>query len=249
MQIDQMKVGHSVDIFITREGYNYRLGSKIEEVKANIVYITLITSKSRVFHFHKDDDITVIYKSENRLFRWNKAKGGSAMLDGDMVHCLQLAGEGKPYNRRDSFRVTLEETAVFERYIQKEDVSEEDVQKALEARHNLMEEMKSENVQLPLEEDPRYEKKEFTAFIKDLSESGVGIYTNETLEKGESVAFELFSPYGKMKFEAEVQRKTDERKEAFRMFYGCSFTKLDKNLIKYLYDLQRIQLKKKKDKL
>lgn len=249
MQIDQMKVGHSVDIFITREGYSYRLGSKIEEVKANIVYITLITSKSRVFHFHKDDEIVVIYKSDNRLFRWENARGGTAMLDGDMVHCLQLFGEGKPYNRRDSFRVTLEETAVFERFVMKEDVTGEDIQKALEAKKKLQEEMKSEDVQLLPEEDPRYEKKEFTAFIKDLSESGVGIYTNEKLEKGEGVSFEIFSTYGKMRFDAEVQRQAEERKDAFRTFYGCSFTKLDKNLTKYLYDLQRIQLKKMKGKL
>ena len=249
MQTEQMKVGKSVDIYITREGYSYRLGSKIEGVKANVVYITLITSRSRVFHFRKEDEVAVIYKSENRLFKWENVRGGTAMLEGDMVHCLQLIGEGKPYNRRDSFRVALEETAVFGHFVRKENVTEEEIKKAQEARKKLAEEMKTENVQLLPEEDPRYEKREFSAYIKDLSESGVGIYTNEKLEKGESVSFEIFTPYGKMKFEAEVQRTTDERKDAFRIFYGCFFTKLDKNLTKYLYDLQRIQLKKMKGKL
>ena len=229
MQVSEMKVGRSVDIFILREGYNYRLGSKIEEVRNGVVYITLITSKNRVFQFRQTDEIVVIYKTENRLFKWTKVTGGIGNLDGDVVHVLYMTGEGKPYNRRATFRVPFEESVVCERYVLKEG-----------------EYVSDEETEVDPETDERFELKQFTSFVNDLSANGVGLFTNEPLEIGDEFTFEIHSPYGKMFFAAEVQRIADERKNAMRRFYGCSFTKSNEELPKYLYDLQRLELRKKR---
>lgn len=255
MKVEEMKIGRAVDILILREGFKYRLGSKIEEVKKDIVYVSLITSKGRVFHFEETDEIVVIYKTDTRLFKWNKVRGGIDQLDGDRVHILKLPGEGKPYNRRDSFRVPVDESAVFSRYVMKEKVTQAEIDVAkmkLEAHKAAYVTAEGKEPTEPItllpEEDPRYEKKQFTGLIKDISESGVGMYTNEKLEIGSEVTFELFTSFGKMKFYADVMRVVDERRNAFNLYYGCSFTKSDKDLPRYLVEIQRIQLKKMKGK-
>ena len=64
MQLKDMKVGKSIDILINREGYNYKLVSKVEEVGVGKVYISLITARNRVFMFRSDDKVQFIYKTD-----------------------------------------------------------------------------------------------------------------------------------------------------------------------------------------
>lgn len=230
MQLKDMKVGKSIDILINREGYNYKLVSKVEEIGVGKVYISLITARNRVFMFKPEDKVQFIYKTDERLWVWGGAKGSVEELDGEKVHCLTVLDNAKSYNRRNSYRVMIGEEICMRKYVVKPgaDFSQE------------------EDEEIPIEIDPRYDVIRFEGKLKNLSESGIGIFTNEPLKEEEEIYADIPTKFGMMASVAKVKRAVDEREGDYRTFYGCEFTKSDKRLGKYLFELQREQLKKTK---
>lgn len=232
MQLKDMRLGKSIDILINREGYNYKLVSKVEEIGIGKIYITLITAHNRVFMFRPEDKIQFIYKTEERLWVWSGAKGSIEELEGERVHCLTVPDIAKSYNRRNSYRVLIGEEICMRKYTARPgaDFSEETEEKE----------------EIPIELDPRYEVVRFEGKLKNLSESGIGIFTNEPLKEEDEIYADIPTKFGMMASVARVKRAVTEREGDYDTFYGCEFVKSDKRLGKYLFDLQREQLKKMK---
>ena len=51
MLLENIPLGRTLEIYIDREGYRYRLVSKVEEAKSNQVCVSLIASNGRAFQF------------------------------------------------------------------------------------------------------------------------------------------------------------------------------------------------------
>lgn len=230
MQIKEMKPGSSIDILVHREGYEYRLVSKVEEARETKLFISLIAARNRVFMFKPTDKIEFIYKQDERMFIWKNVKGSVSELDGERVHCLIAAPNGETYNRRSSFRVYLAEEMYFTRYIPKEEGI-------------TLERLPNDE---PIEDDPRFDKVRFRGFIKNLSENGIGIFTNEPLKEGDEFSFSYKTKYGNMNCVAMVRRITEEKEGSYNNFFGCILEKADKRLGKYLFDIQRERLKRQR---
>ena len=49
MLLENIPLGRTLEIYIDREGYRYRLVSKVEEAKSNQVCVSLIASNGRAF--------------------------------------------------------------------------------------------------------------------------------------------------------------------------------------------------------
>ena len=60
MLLENIPLGRTLEIYIDREGYRYRLVSKVEEAKSNQVCVSLIASNGRAFQFHAEDDMHCI---------------------------------------------------------------------------------------------------------------------------------------------------------------------------------------------
>lgn len=95
-------------------------------------------------------------------------KGSVAELEGEKVHCLESVKEGESYNRREAFRVRLGVEHTITKLIPREKEEEESSEKDM-------------NTDI-LDED--YEFITLPCVIKDLSETGVGIYTNDKMDIG-----------------------------------------------------------------
>lgn len=237
MLLENITLGRVVEIYIDREGYRYRLTSKVEDVDEKRMCVTLIASNNKVFAFKPSDKIRIVYRDAEQMWEWDNVKAGMVKFDGVLVHYFDITNKGRSFNRRNAYRINLGDEILIGYY----DVPESEAKSS----------------EVPMEEDDEnkevygYVKPEIIqGIVKDVSATGVGICTNTVFNKDDSFFFEIPSPYGGLKMKAQVVRSTELRatNNRYSIYYGCVLTQADKKLINYIYDIQREQLKKQKEK-
>ena len=222
MLLGDTKVGKPIELQIQRDGYNYRVVSKIEEVSEGRICISLIASSKRIFEFLDTDVVDLVYRKDDRMWKWCNVKGGIVELDGEQFHCLMSTERGESYNRRNAFRVPMNQV--------------------IELQYKVMEEGS-----LP-EITECFRMKSCIALLRDISEVGVGFYTNNLIDLENEVFFQFSTECGWIKCEAIVVRFFEARHGNFRYYYGCRFQETSKALTKYIYEMQRHELQKARDR-
>lgn len=223
MLVGETKVGKQIEIFINRDGYHYRVVSKIEEASEGRICISLIASSKRVFQFLDTDVIDLVYRNEDRMWKWDNVKGGITELDGEQFHCLMTTEQGESYNRRNAYRVSVNET--------------------IELFHKILEQGSFQEM------EECYRMKSCAAMLRDISEVGVGFYTDELIDIQDEIAFHLSTEVGEIKCEAVVVRFFESRHGNYRYYYGCRFTETSKTLTRYIYEMQRLELQRTRDRI
>ncbi|MGN1084700.1 MAG: PilZ domain-containing protein [Lachnospiraceae bacterium] len=218
MLIKEMKEGKTLDILVDRDGYHYHFVSKIEGVTSNAVAVSLIATARRTFRFEERDDITIIYRGAERMWKWEHVKGGMAMLEGTPVHTFFSRAEGVSYNRRESFRVPIGESLLMRRIVKEKDENDEIQEREVN----------------------------FEALLSDLSVTGAGLYTNEALDIGTTIVFDMPTNLGLLSCRGDIIREAEVFDRPFRHFYGCDFTVVKKGLEKYLFERQRLMLQRER---
>lgn len=218
MLIKEMVLGRKLEVLVDREGYNYRLVSKIEGTTEGMVAVSAIVAKGRMFHFEEGDDVTIVYRGEERMWKWEHVKPGLARMEGETVHTFSTREKGQVYNRRDSFRVSIGESLLMYRVFTKKN-----------------EEGETEETLKP-----------FEGLLVDLSVSGAGLYTDEELDIDAVMGFDMPTHMGIMTCRGKIVRRADVYDKPFRNFYGCEFTKVRKELERYLFERQRLMLQKER---
>lgn len=233
MQIENLKVGRGLEVYVTRAGYRYRLVSTVEGTSPNRVYITLIASGEKVFRFLDGDQIDLVYRDGTTIIQWEKVRGSVETLEGTTVHSFYSTRESESFNRRNAYRVEIDEEVVFSHFHHVEKV-----EKAEKTEVEEIDEYGHETGTVTVET--------FEGSLKDLSESGCGIYTNRILHTGDEIGFFLFTPFGTMYFKAEVVRHMERRSGKFMEFYGCRFMRANRNLGRHLFAVQRERIRKQR---
>lgn len=218
MLIKEMVLGRKLEVLVDREGYNYRLVSKIEGTTDGTVAVSAIVAKGRMFHFEEGDNVTIVYRGEERMWKWEHVKPGLARLEGETVHTFSSREKGQVYNRRDSFRVPIGENLLMYRIFSRKNEDGETEEKL----------------------------KPFEGLLVDLSVSGAGLYTDEDLEIDAMMGFDMPTNMGIMTCRGKIVRRADVYDKPFRNFYGCEFTKVRKELERYLFERQRLMLQKER---
>lgn len=232
MVLSDIKIGKSIEIFIDRQGYRYRIVSKIEDVQQDNISVTLIASRDKIFQFTQFDKVEILYRMEERLWKWKKIKGGVKNLEGTKVHNLQLTtneDEGEIFNRRDAYRVFVGESVDVKYYVLNPEYKE---------YVKAVEEGKADT-SVKVEQ---YIIHHCEGFIKDISENGVGVFLSVKFELKSELEFSFATEHGNIFCKAEVARITKERHGIFEDYYGCSLNESSKNLLKYIFNMQRIQV-------
>ena len=218
MLIKEMVLGRKLEVLIEREGYQYRLVSKIEGTTEFTVAVSAIVAKGRMFHFAEGDDVTIVYRGEERMWKWEHVKPGLARLDGETVHTFSSREQGQVYNRRESFRVPIGESLLMYRIFTKKNEEGETVETT----------------------------RPFEGLLVDLSVSGAGFFTNEELDVDAMMGFDMPTHMGIMSCRGKIVRRADVYDKPFRNFYGCEFTQVRKELERYLFERQRLMLQKER---
>lgn len=243
MQIGEVKIGKPVEIYINRDGYHYRVVSKIEEVSEGRICVSLIASKSHVFQFLPTDIVDIVYRDDDRMWKWKSVIGGVTMLDDEQFHCFSTDEEGESYNRRNAYRVFIGEPLVLH-YLVRDSKKLQGMEEKESLRSKTIFNYDSD-ADILKEDCFRY--LDCDALMKDISEVGAGIYANQKLEAGDEVSFEFETEFGEISCNAVVVRRLDSRQSSFIYYYGCRFTETSRNLSKFIYDCQRKQIKKSRD--
>lgn len=244
MLLSEMKIGKPLEIYITREGYHYRVVSKIEDAADGRVCVTLIASKTRVFEFLETDVIDIVYRDEERMWKWKSVIGGVTELDGEKLHCFYSDEEGESFNRRNAYRVFVGEKLIVQYMVR-------DVKRLSD--FDDVEELHSETIfnydaSMDVMRADCFRYVDCRAVLKDISEDGAGIYMDQKLENGDELSFDFETEdFGVISCRARVIRRLESRQGSFRYYYGCRFKETSRNLSKYIYEMQRKQLRKARD--
>ena len=234
MYLKDLKAGKGLDIFITRDQFRYHLHSKIEGTSSGRVYITQISSGNIVFKFRRTDSVEIVYKERDRTWKWPDVKPGAGEFEEKPVHFFESFAEGDYFNRRDTFRVQIMKKVEMIRMTPVQSgVNVEDFEMDLPAIDLSMNGI---------------EKTMGTVVVKDISESGIGFYAAEEMKVGDKIRVYFETEFGKMSCEGLIVRSVENIWKQYRLFYGCAFNKTDKNLAKFIYEQQRIQLSKENKK-
>ncbi len=248
MILENLPLGKTLEIYIDRDGYRYRLVSKVEDTSKERVCVTLIAANGRAFQFRQNDDIRIMYRDEEQIWEWTEVKGGLAKLEGTAVHYFDITNPGRSFNRRNAYRVSLNEEVEVGYYM-----SSGSRKKYFDSPiyEELIGEGGSDGEQRMLDPEavvPHYVK----AMIKDVSETGIGIFTDFEFETKDGVFLDLPTDYGLLDIKATIIRKDEMLLRAsnsrFKYYYGCVFQRTDRRLIKMIYDIQRETLKRNKNK-
>lgn len=220
MLIKDMQLGRTVEILIERDDYHFHFVSKVEGVAGYSVAVTAIvsTTEKRLFQFDEKDNISLIYKNQDRMWKFDHVKGGIAKLDGAPVHTFTCYSDGASYNRRNSFRVPIGEQLLMRRIIKtKNEQGQEIDQEAI-----------------------------FDGLLYDLSASGAGIYTDQHLELESEIIFDMPTNVGLLSCRGLIIREAPVNGRPFRHYYGCSFSQVKTGLERYLFEKQRMMLQKER---
>jgi c-di-GMP-binding flagellar brake protein YcgR len=109
LQIENLTKGGTVEVEVKCNGKNMTFMSEIATIKNNSVLITSIKVNDQTIGFSDKCQINFLYKTEGRLFLWDNVSVKLVKYDGTIYHKIDIFGEGKPYNRRDSYRMYIGE--------------------------------------------------------------------------------------------------------------------------------------------
>lgn len=264
MLLENIELGKTLEIYVDREGYRYRLVSKVEQTSVRRICVTAITANGRAFLFRPEDDIRLVYRDEEQMWEWNKVKAGLAKLENSPVHYFDIVNKGRSFNRRNAYRVEINEDVEFG-YYEVPDTREKSalVPLLMEEYEVIVDENGQEvdnpdentNRTLLVEKRLRSVPKEdayphmIKAHIKDISETGMGMFCNEKLNIDDGFFVSIPSTYGKLKTKAMVIR-VDDLKAAnhrYRYYYGCIYTESDHRLAKFIFEMQRKFIKQQRE--
>lgn len=238
MLLENLAIGRQVEIYVNRDGYCYHLTSKVEETGAKRVYITLIATNTRVFEFKPEDKVRIVYRDKDQIWEWDNVKAGTAKKYGTRMHYFDIADGGRSFNRRNAYRVNIDEEVMLGYYDQYGTTAKSaDMQKF---------KLQDEASAPPAIMVPNFVK----GVVRDISETGVGICSNYEFGIDDAMFFSISSNYGKLPAKAKVVRKveTNPSKHKYSNYYGCVLLQTDNKLSRHIADIQREAIKAKKQK-
>ena len=254
-----------MEIYVDRDGYRYRLVSKVEKTGVKKICLTAIMAGGRAFKFRPEDKIRLVYRSEDQMWEWLNVKAGLAKLDDEPVHYFEIVNKGQSFNRRQAYRVNIDADVEIGFYQVPGNRQRLSYVPLVKEEYEAF--VDGNGVELEREEDDRSGKvfiekrlrmvpmkeaveRKIRGFVHDISETGMGFYSNELLEIENSFYTRIPSDYGPLQARCSIVRVDDHPKgnRRFRYYYGCIYEESDQKLIRYIYDVQRRQIQKQRDR-
>lgn len=109
MQIDEISPGSRIQLEVKCNGKTVTFYSEIAFVLDYSVLIHTIKVNKKTIGFSEQCIINFLYLFEEKLYLWNNVKVKLVRCDGTIYHKIDLIGEGKPHNRRNSYRMYIGE--------------------------------------------------------------------------------------------------------------------------------------------
>ncbi|MCR5329819.1 MAG: PilZ domain-containing protein [Lachnospiraceae bacterium] len=237
MDLSQVKIGSLLEIYIRRDGYNYRVISKVEYVDDERIGVSPIASRTQLFKFLDTDNVDIVCKQDNNSWKWGSVKPGLMTLeDGTKLHCFIPSKQAETFNRRTTFRLEIDKEIMIS---YEKPLFDEDISNGKNKPDDRVIDDMLDNI------SEKYCELNARAFLKDISEGGAAISTDAVLEKGDLISFEFELASEPVKCRAIVVRiKNSNGKDYFTNSYGISFVETSTNFVKNFFAQQRRSLQK-----
>ncbi len=109
MHIDELSKAAMIELEVRCNGKTMNFQSDIIQVINNSVLITSIKVNDQTLGFSDKFMINFLYKTEGKLYIWENVNVKLVKYESRVYHMIDLFGEGKPYNRRDAYRMYIGE--------------------------------------------------------------------------------------------------------------------------------------------
>lgn len=109
MQIDEIPRGGNIELEVRYSGHTMSFRSDIIAIVNNSVLVNTIKVNDQTIGFSDKCQLNLIYKLDGKVFIWENVSVKLVKYNGNVCHKIDLFGEGKPYNRRNSYRMYIGE--------------------------------------------------------------------------------------------------------------------------------------------
>ncbi len=244
MILDDIIPGTLLEIYIQRDGFNYKVISKIELVDGDTIAVSPIASKMRMFRFMNTDVVDVVYHTDDKTWKWTNVKPEIVVdEEGNKLHGFIVGKEAEVLNRRSTYRLEMNRSMTMKYLVKEEDIFLNE--------SGLYTDSNPDRVideALRLLDTTKFRWEECDCFLKDVSEGGAALQSDTELKKGDEVWFEFPSPEGTVVCKAVVVRVKKDIHGYYDNHYGCSFTEISKNFTRFLFAQQRRELSARRGK-
>jgi c-di-GMP-binding flagellar brake protein YcgR len=109
LRIDEITKGGAVEIEVKLINKVINFKSEVAFIKNNSILINSIKVNDQTIGFSDRFQLNFLFKTEGKLYIWENASIKLVRFNGGIYHKVEIIGEGKLYNRRDSFRLYIGE--------------------------------------------------------------------------------------------------------------------------------------------
>jgi c-di-GMP-binding flagellar brake protein YcgR len=109
LYIDEIAIGTDIEFEIRCGGRFMSFHSTTMLIIGDSILATPIVVNDRTVGFNDDCRINIVVKFEDKVYQWVDVIVKLVKYNGVIYHKIDLEGDGKPYNRRESFRLYIGE--------------------------------------------------------------------------------------------------------------------------------------------
>lgn len=109
LYINDIPQGTNIDLEIKFKNHSMSFRSEVAIVKNDYLLVSPITVNEQTIGFDDDCLMRLIVNINDKIFMWDDLTIKLVKYDNDIYHKIDLFGEGKPYNRRDAYRIYIGE--------------------------------------------------------------------------------------------------------------------------------------------
>lgn len=109
MLLDEVSIGGDIELEVKCNGKFMNFQSNVVEKHSNSILINTIKVNDQMVGFSDICQINFLYKIDGQLYLWENVDVKLVKYKDIIYHKIDFAGDGKPYNRRESFRMYIGE--------------------------------------------------------------------------------------------------------------------------------------------
>lgn len=109
MRIEEIVKGGIIEVEVKCDGQTVHFNSEVVEIIPNSLLVKAIKVKEQSIGFSDHCRINLLYLQDEKLNLWENAAIKLVKYNNEVYHMIEVTGEGKPYNRRSSFRIYIGE--------------------------------------------------------------------------------------------------------------------------------------------
>jgi c-di-GMP-binding flagellar brake protein YcgR len=109
LQIEEISIGANIELQVRCNGKTMSFYSEVVEMKSNALLVNTVKVNEQTVGFSDICYINLFYIINDKLYVWENVTVKLVKVSGTIYHKIDFSCDGKPYNRRESYRMYIGE--------------------------------------------------------------------------------------------------------------------------------------------